>query len=341
MPFGEDVGASILAGFSCKASTVFQRWVEGDGSQPDRVSIESQEEPKPEAKAAMPSIPKKVEERIVAGVKRFQPILAAAKSRDIGEADTVTIVTDLIAEIFGFDKYSEITSELAIRGTFCDLATKIDGAIQTIIEVKAIGIDLKDAHVKQAVDYAANKGVDWVVLTNGISWRIYKVLFAKPIDQDLVLELDFLELNTGLSTHLDLLFLLCKEGWIKSVLGDYHTQKQALSRFFLGAIVLSDPVLEVIRRELRRVSPDVRIEIEQIRSALSNEVLKREVMEGEKAEDARKRIARAANKPLRTVNPKPVGAPAAVEVASTQSVNSIPETATPEPAESLEIDGGA
>src|SRR4026208_2218327 len=114
----------------------------------------------------MAAIPKKVVERLVAGIKRFQPILAAAKARDVGESDTVVIVTDMLAEVFGYEKYSEITSEYAIKSTFCDLATKIDGTLQTLIEVKAIGLELKDSHVKQAVDYAANQGVDWVLLTN-------------------------------------------------------------------------------------------------------------------------------------------------------------------------------
>src|SRR6516225_3425883 len=143
----------------------------------------------------MATIPKKVEERIASGIRRFQGILTSAKTRDIGEADTVTIITDMLAEIFGYDKYSEITSEHAIKNTYCDLAVKIEGRIQSIIEVKAIGIDLKDPHVKQAVDYAANQGVDWVVLTNGVTWRIYKIIFGKPIEQELLIELDFLTLN--------------------------------------------------------------------------------------------------------------------------------------------------
>src|SRR3546814_8622536 len=95
----------------------------------------------------MANVPKRVAERLVAGIKRYQPILASAKSRDIGEADTVTIVKDLLADVFGYDKYAELTSEYAIRGTYCDLATKIDGTLQTLIEVKAIGLDLKDHHV--------------------------------------------------------------------------------------------------------------------------------------------------------------------------------------------------
>ncbi|HTD65582.1 MAG TPA: type I restriction enzyme HsdR N-terminal domain-containing protein, partial [Candidatus Limnocylindria bacterium] len=246
--------------------------------------------------------------------------------RDDGEADTVMIVTDMLAEVFGYDKYSEVTAEFSIRGTYCDLATKLDGALQALIEVKAVGLDLKDSHVKQAVDYAANQGVDWVVLTNGICWRVYKVTFAKPIDQELVIEIDFCALDAKSQTDLEALFLWCKEGWIKSVLGDYHTQKQALSRFFLGAMVLSDPVVEVIRRELRRVSPDVRIEIDQIRHVLSSEVLKRDVMEGDKAEEATKKIARVANKALRAKAAKEP-----TETAAAQNRGTAPLTATTGP----------
>lgn len=275
----------------------------------------------------MASVPKKVAERLIAGIKRYQPILAAAKSRDVGEADTVTIIKDMLADVFGYDKYTEVTSEFAIRGTYCDLATRIDGALQTLIEVKAIGLDLKDAHVKQAVDYAANQGIDWVILTNGIAWRIYRITFAKPIDHELVIDIDFCALNPRNESDIELLYLWCKEGWVRSVLGDYHTQKQALSRFFLGAMVLTDPVVEVIRRELRRVSPDVRIEVDQIRAVLAAEVLKREVMEGEKADEARRKIARAANKSLRTVTPKDKSRAAQPEIAAPPVPDSTTEAA--------------
>ncbi len=255
----------------------------------------------------MAKVPSKISERIVSGIKRFQPILASAKSRDVGESDTVTIIVDMLAEILGYDKYSEITSEHAIRGTFCDLATKIDGVLQMLIEVKAIGLELKEAHVKQAVDYAANQGVDWVVLTNGIVWKVYKVTFAKPIDQELVIDIDFCALNSRNSKDVESLFLLCKEGWIKSVLGEFHTQKQALSRFFRGALLMSVPVLQVLRRELRRLSPDVRVETDEILSVLTSEVIKREVTEGDQAKEASKKIAKVAAKTLRTKKAKDSG----------------------------------
>src|SRR3954462_1605953 len=280
----------------------------------------------------MASAPKKGMERLVAAVKRFQPILSAAKARDVGEADTVTIIKDMLADVFGYAKYSEVTSEHAIRGTYCDLAIKNEGLLQALVEVKAIGLELKDPHVKQAVDYAANQGVDWVILTNGVRWRVYRIVFAKPIDQELVIDIDFCALNTRSEGDMDLLYLWCKEAWARSVLGEYHTQKQALSRFFIGAMVLTEPVLDVIRRELRRVSPEVRIEAEHIRSVLTAEVIKREVMEGDKADDARRRIARSANKSLRAVTAKPARTDDPTASAPIESpVASIPDSFPPAP----------
>ena len=252
----------------------------------------------------MSNIPKKVYERLSLGIKKFQPILIAAKSRDVNESDTVIIVTDMLSEIFGYDKYSEITSEFAIRSTYCDLATKINGKLQLLIEVKAIGLELKDNYVKQAVDYAANQGVDFVILTNGIYWKAFKVSFTKPINQEMVFEFDFLNLIYKNVDDIEKLFLIAKEGWVKSALYDFDSQKQVLSRFFLGAMILSDSVINIIRRELRKMSPDIRITSDQIKNVICQEVLKREVVEGEKADEAKKKINKVMNKISRNKSTK-------------------------------------
>lgn len=206
----------------------------------------------------------------------------------------------MLGEVLGYDKYSEVTSEHAIRGTYCDLAVKMDGNLEWLLEVKAIGLELKEHHVKQAIDYAANQGVDYVILTNGVNWRVYKVTFAKPIDQELVFELDFCGLSHKNQKDLELLYLISREGWGKSLLGEYHSHKQVLSRYVLGAMILSDSVIDVIRRGLKRISADIRVDQQEVREILSAEVLKREVLEGDKADDARKKVSKAANKPLRT-----------------------------------------
>ena len=256
----------------------------------------------------MAQVPVRVADRLVTGIKRFQPILASAKARDVNESDTVILVTDMLSEIFGYDKYSEITSECSIRGTFCDLGIKIGGTFQFLIEVKAIGLELKHSFTKQAIDYAANQGTEWVILTNGEIWRAYKVSFGKPIDYEQVLELNLPQINPKNADNIEMLYHLSKEGWLKSVLGEFHMQQQALSRFSLAAMVTSPPVLEVIRRGLRKFSSDIKINVDQIKNVMVQEVLKREVVEGEKAEEAKKKVGRYYSKSSRekTKEPKEV-----------------------------------
>jgi hypothetical protein len=223
----------------------------------------------------MSKISQKTLARLSSELKRFQPILSAAKARDVNESDTVTIIVDLLQYVLGYDKYSEITSEHAIRGTFCDLAIKVDGSLCFLIEVKSIGTDLKDTHVKQGVDYAANQGVDWVILTNGSIWRVFKVGFEKPISAEEILTLDLLSISHKDQAALELLALLAKEGWEKSRLQSHHAHKQILNRYVLGAVLMSEPVIDTIRRELRRISLDGKFTEEEVRKTLSERLVAR------------------------------------------------------------------
>jgi len=72
----------------------------------------------------MSKVPTVVVKRLTTTVPKFKKILARAKERDVNESDTVTIVTDMLEEVFGFDKYTDITREFGIQGTYCDLAVR-------------------------------------------------------------------------------------------------------------------------------------------------------------------------------------------------------------------------
>lgn len=255
----------------------------------------------------MAAIPKRVLERFGGEVRKFQKVLKAAKDRDINESDTVLIITDMLMSVFGFDKYTEITSEYEIRGTYCDLAVKVDEKVHFLIEVKAIGLDLKEAHLRQAVGYGAQHGIQWVVLTNGIIWEIYRIKFERPITSELLCSLNFLELNPRKREDQDFLFLLCKEGLSKAVIEDYHEHVKSVNKFIIGAILQTEVGLNLIRRELRRVSPGLRVEIDEIKSILVGDVLKRDTIEGELSKEAKARVKKAAARALKsrkTTQPK-------------------------------------
>lgn len=249
-------------------------------------------------------IPGKVKARITNSLKKYQPVIQSGATRDVNETDTVTIVKDFFADCFGYDKYSELTSEFAIRGTFCDLAVRIDGDVKLLIEVKAPGVSLKDQQIKQAVDYASNSGIEWVILTNSVEWKLFKLEFKQPIESHLVTEFNILNLNHKKDDTAQCLYIFSKEGMTKSVLEDFYGHHKATSRYLLGAMVLSEPVLNTIRRELKRVNKDVKIENTELTSLLRNEVLKRDIIESNTLKDAQKTVKKSLNKAIRTKRPK-------------------------------------
>ena len=264
----------------------------------------------------MAAIPKKVIERYKKAVSKFQRVLKVAQDRDVNEADTVSIVQDMLAEVFGFDKYLDITCEYAIRGTYCDLAIKMEDKIQYLLEVKAIGMTLKKPHLQQAVNYAANHGVKWVVLTNGITWELHRMRFERPIDCDLVLSINFLELNPRKAEDQQKLFVLSKRGIGKSVRDDYFERVQSVNRFVIGAIVISESIMNVIRRDLRKLVPGLKVENKEIEQILRNEVLKRDVIEGEEASKAKMRVRKITKKAVKRAAKAPVKKPETPSVPS-------------------------
>lgn len=241
-------------------------------------------------------IPKKVQDRTTKNLKNFQTIAEAHKKRDVSEADTVTLVKDIMADILGFDKYEELTSEQQIRGTFCDLAVKINGKIKYLVEVKAAGIDLNEAHLRQALNYGANEGIEWVVLTNSIDWRLYRIKFSQPIEHEEVTRLNLLEINPKIEEDIKHIFLLSREGLDADAMGEYHQHTQILNKFTIAQLLGSDHILSAIRKDMRKLFPELKVDLSDISDMLRNDILKREVVEGDKVKEAETIIKKAANK---------------------------------------------
>lgn len=240
----------------------------------------------------MSNIPAVVVKRLTTTVPKFKKILTSARERDVNESDTVTIVTDMLEEVFGFDKYTEITREYAIQGTYCDLAIKSGKRIEYLLEVKAIGLSLKDGHLKQAVNYASREGIKWVVLTNGVNWEIHRVSLDEKVQNELLFSFDFIEINPRQSDQQELLFLLCKRGVQKDLIDDYYEYKQSVNRYTIGALLLTDSITNVVRRELRKLKPGIKVDSSEIGELIKSEVLKREILESEAGLEANKQVTK-------------------------------------------------
>lgn len=251
----------------------------------------------------MKSAPKKVLDRFRNKLKKYKPILESAKSRDVNESDTSLIVAGILTEMLGYDRFVDVTTEYSIRSTYCDLAVKVGTKLVFLIEVKAIGVELKENHLKQAVDYAANEGTDWVILTNGEIWQLHRVRFGKPINNELVVSLNFLELDLKDENCKQALFAISKEGVKSSALPDYYEHRKATSRYVVAATLLTEPVCAAIKRTLKKVSSKSRISDEEVLRLLTTEIIKRDCLDGEEAAEAAGIVRKASGKrPRKTVS---------------------------------------
>ncbi|TPL02402.1 MULTISPECIES: type I restriction enzyme HsdR N-terminal domain-containing protein [unclassified Mesorhizobium] len=244
----------------------------------------------------MNKLPKKFVDRIASNIKKYQRIAVTQQKSDVAEADTVTLVKDILAEVFGYEKYQELTSEHQIKATYVDLAIKIGGKLRLLVEVKSAGAELADNHLRQVIDYGAHQGIHWVILTNAVEWRLVRIYVANQISHEEVCRIVLADVNPKNEDHLQCLFLFAKEGLTIDAMDAFHQQAQLFNKFTVSALMRSEPVISLVRREIRRLFPDIRVGNENLSQLIENEVIKRDTIEGDKAKEATVRIRKAAGK---------------------------------------------
>jgi len=239
------------------------------------------------------NIPKKVQERFLKSIPEFQRTIKKARDKDVNESDTVSIINDMLSKIFGYERVDDITSQLSIRGTFCDLAIKGKDKFQYLIECKAIGHNLnKGNHVRQVVNYGANKGIPWIILTNAIEWYLYKIRFEQPINYDQVMSINFDQINSRSNRDIELLYILTKEALEKDAREIFFNKIRNVNKFIIGNLILNENVTWVIKKELKKFAPNVHINSNDILEILKNDIIKREILEDDEGKLAKQKIDR-------------------------------------------------
>lgn len=224
-----------------------------------------------------------IDKATLAKIKKYSQAFKDARERGANESDTVMYLIKMFEEVFGFDSLSgEISKEVSIKDRYCDFCVKLGGQIEYIIEAKASGNkSLRDKDIEQAENYASRSGINWVLLTNGVEWQLYHLVFAEGegISHDLVLSFNLVE---DLESNPDKLWsqmkMIAKEGIEGDELETFLSQKKVLSPASLIKALFSEPVLTVVRRELNRVS-EFRLDIEDVFSAIKEVITKDALIE--------------------------------------------------------------
>ena len=203
---------------------------------------------------AMPKWEQLAKTRILSGLKKIGKPTLMLKDKDAAEADTRHLVTDILVDLLGFDKYENLTAEFAVKGDWADYGIRIEKQLEAFVEVKRISQKLSSTHLRQVESYALKEGVQWAILTNAQVWQAYFVTPVKGQQSEvtLIFEVDILDDLMKPSQKTDLLFLISKEGISKGKLEDYRSAQNAVSPKTLKPILISDDVLATIRKEIKR-----------------------------------------------------------------------------------------
>ena len=235
---------------------------------------------------------KKASERISKNLSKYKKVLKKAHDKDVNESDTVSIIVDMLEDIFGYDKYDEVTSEYAIKNTFCDLAIVLNDKLKFLIEVKAIGIDLKDNHLNQALAYGAKEGLKYIILTNGMTWEVYRIDTRPKLDAKLLFNLDFEDISLRQKDTLENLFVICKESQSHNAIDELNEKINSINKHTISAALTEDKVINATRLQINKMSKNVKTTNEDVLEIILNDIIKRDIMDDEEYKKAKTKLKR-------------------------------------------------
>jgi len=213
-----------------------------------------------------------MEKELKKNLKKYSDIFRDAQEKGKKEADVVMYLIQFFKDALGYNIFKEISKEYQIKGKYCDIAIKIKGQVEMLIEAKQPGIRLADRHIEQAEIYAMKSGTKWVLLTNGCDWRLFHLSFDEEggIDSTLVFKTDLLKSFQEKPNDVISKFkLLHKKSFTRGELEKYWKKKTMLIPISLSKALFTENVLNAIKREVNR-GAEVKVGIEDIAKALKN-----------------------------------------------------------------------
>jgi hypothetical protein len=191
-------------------------------------------------------------QKLLSNLKTFQKKYFGKKAiGELDESGTRLLVNDLLNTVLGYEAITEIKTEYMIRGTYADYVLQTKGTRHFLVEVKALSFNLSDKHLRQAINYGANEGIEWALLTNGKDIELYKILFNKPIESKLVFKIDLSNAATIKNSAEDLQHLH-RDAVVKKSLNLLWNRFAALEPSTVAGFIFSNTVINYLKRELKK-----------------------------------------------------------------------------------------
>lgn len=125
-------------------------------------------------------------------IENLRTQLERHRRTGLKEYPTRTIFVDPLLACLGWDVRDPDEVELehpTVDGKSVDYAMKVNRKVVLLVEAKQLGDPLDDVKsITQVVGYAANDGVEWCVLTNGVKYQVYRASEKASAPEKLLFE---------------------------------------------------------------------------------------------------------------------------------------------------------
>lgn len=219
-----------------------------------------------------------VRNRVAAAIDRLSGPLADLMERDANDGDTRMLVADFFSVGLNFSKYQDMTTEYRTSGDSIDYALVLEGELFAPVEVLRVGRDLDQRNIQVSRRLAAEKGAQWVILTNGRLWKVYHLRpdeegGNRPVE---VISADLADAD-AYHRNIDALFHISHEAVEHGRLDALRRWKEAVEAAPLADLLRGDAVVEAVRDQLRAVTEHQGHagDADEVRRALVEEVIAR------------------------------------------------------------------
>lgn len=168
----------------------------------------------------------------------------------LDESATRIMTNTFLTEILGYKELEEIKTEYRIRSEYADYVIQLKRKKHFVVEVKSIDLDINDKHLRQSLSYAANEGIDWILLLNGRQIHLYRVNFGKPVTTTSIYKLDLLD-KDDFKRAPSQLWYLSKKAVEKGELEVFWKRTNALQKDNLAKLVYSEEIVKRLRNDLK------------------------------------------------------------------------------------------
>jgi hypothetical protein len=168
----------------------------------------------------------------------------------LDESATRIMTNSFLTEVLGYQELVEVKTEYRIKSEYADYVIQLKRKKHFVVEVKSIEIDINDKHLRQSLSYAANEGIDWILLLNGREIQLYRVNFGKPISTTLIYQLNLLDADDFKKAP-DLLWYLTKVAVERNELETFWKRTNALNPVNLAKLLYSEEIVKRLRNDLK------------------------------------------------------------------------------------------